>query len=366
MPAESWPPITETIASVCSECGSELAPKLLACPACHRLVHADRLKTLAITARDAQDAGDLAAALAAWNEALALLPANTRQHTSIADRIGELGRAIEGSPAVIERSAGPGPHLTDAENTSWSPGAIGGIAATVAVTIWKAKFLAVLLLTKAKFLLLGLTKASTFLSMFVSFGVYCTQFGPWFAAGLLLSIYIHEMGHVAMLHRYGVRASAPFFLPGFGAFVRYKKTFNDARQEARVALAGPAWGLGAALGCAAMYGVTRQPIWVALTYWGAIINLMNLSPIWQLDGARAFMALTRRDRWIAISVIAAAWILTADIMPLVVLGFATFRTVTTPASKQPDPAALWQYNALVVALSALVVFPQLVGLEVKF
>ena len=72
--------------------------------------------------------------------------------------------------------------------------------------VWKFKFIALLALTKAKFLLLGLTKASTFLSMFLAMGVYWTAYGWKFALGLVVSIYIHEMGHVAALHRYGFRA----------------------------------------------------------------------------------------------------------------------------------------------------------------
>ena len=78
----------------------------------------------------------------------------------------------------------------------------------MALVLWKLKFLAVVLLTKGKILLLGLTKASTFLSMFVSVGVYWTVFGGWFALGLVLSIYVHEMGHVVALMRYGIHAGA--------------------------------------------------------------------------------------------------------------------------------------------------------------
>ena len=56
-----------------------------------------------------------------------------------------------------------------------------------------------MLLTKGKLLLLGLTKASTFFSMFASMGLYWTVFGGWLAVGLVLSIYMHEMGHVFVL-----------------------------------------------------------------------------------------------------------------------------------------------------------------------
>src|SRR4029079_18661897 len=76
---------------------------------------------------------------------------------------------------------------------TWRRGAAGAVS------------LGVLLLGKLKFLLLGLTKISTFVSMFAFFGVYWTVYGWPLALGLVVSIYIHEMGHVSMLRRLGMR-----------------------------------------------------------------------------------------------------------------------------------------------------------------
>jgi hypothetical protein len=60
----------------------------------------------------------------------------------------------------------------------------------LALAAWKFKFLAFMVPSKGKLLLLGLIKASTFLSLFAMVGVYWTAFGFWFALGLVLSIYI--------------------------------------------------------------------------------------------------------------------------------------------------------------------------------
>src|SRR5262245_54245013 len=83
------------VAYACPACGSEIAPNLLSCPSCHRLVHADRLKGLAGSAEAAARAGEVGAALASWREALTLLPPESRQYAVIADRIGRLGRQVE-------------------------------------------------------------------------------------------------------------------------------------------------------------------------------------------------------------------------------------------------------------------------------
>src|SRR5881296_2299321 len=65
--------------SVCAQCGTQIAPALLACPSCRRLVYAEELKRLAATADGAEQAGDPSAALAAWRQALDLVLGGVRR-----------------------------------------------------------------------------------------------------------------------------------------------------------------------------------------------------------------------------------------------------------------------------------------------
>jgi Zn-dependent protease len=354
---------------VCPLCGSEVAPTLLSCPSCHRLIHADRLKELAGSAEASERAEDLGTALGYWRQAITLLPPESRQHSVISARIVALSRRVESAagpkapPPFPDQSEVPpvNPH----DRSRWSGRAITGTAGTLALLAWKFKFLAVLLLTKAKFLLLGLTKASTFLSMLAAFGFYWTVFGAPFAMGFVLSIYIHEMGHVAALMRYGVPASAPLFIPGFGALIRLRQSFIDPREDARIGLAGPIWGCGAALVCTGLYLLSEYPLWGALALVGAWINLFNLIPIWQLDGSRAFHSLNRPQRWLAVTAVATAWALTTQeghhseagwILPAI-MAVGAFRAAADKPAAEPDRGALVQYMALVAILSALSILP---------
>ena len=98
-------------------------------------------------------------------------------------------------------------------------------------------------------------------------------------------------------------ATAPMFIPGFGAFIRMKQHPATVQEEARIGLAGPIWGFAAA--AALLPDLRRRrssPFWAALTHTGAMINLFNLMPVWQLDGGHAFKALNRTERWIATGV----------------------------------------------------------------
>jgi len=169
----------------------------------------------------------------------------------------------------------------------------------------------------------------------------------------VLSIYVHEMGHVQALQRYGIKATAPMFIPGVGAVVRLKQYPADRREDARVGLAGPIWGLGAAAVAYGVYRATGSAIWGAIAHFGAWVNLFNLLPVWQLDEGRGFRALTRSQRWIAAALIGSVWLLTGKGL-LVLLGIAAAASAGfAEAADQPDPTILVQYGLLVIVLSLL-------------
>src|SRR6058998_3659248 len=323
---------------VCPTCRTQIAPALLACPSCHRLVHAEELTRAAADAGRAERAGEVPAALAQWRRVLELLPRDTAQYQTVSARVADLSRAAEQAP-------------TKHGGTGWGKGAAG--LGTLGVVLMKFKFLLIFIVTKAKLLLFGLTKASTFFSMLLSAGVYWTVWGWKFALGVVLSIYVHEMGHVQALQRYGIKATAPMFIPGVGAVVRLKQYPASPREDARVGLAGPLWGLGAAAAAYAAYIGTGGGIWAAIAHFGAWVNLFNLVPVWQLDGGRGFRALTRRQRGIAAAVIALMWLLTGEGLLVLLLVAAAVASFAGRAAETPDAPALLEYTWLVAALSLM-------------
>jgi Zn-dependent protease len=328
----------------CPQCGTEIASALLACPACHRLVHADELQDLAAAAEGYAQAGDFSNALTTWRRALDLLPSDSRQFAAVSAKLAELSRHPEATSA-----APPAP------KPNWANRA--GIPGAILLFAWKFKVVLAFLLTKGKLLLLGLTKGSTFFSMLLSMGFYWTAWGWKFAVAFVLSIYVHEMGHVAMLRRFGIPASAPMFIPGVGAFIRARFYPHEPVAEARVGLAGPIWGTGAAIACYGLYLTTTEPFWIALARTGAWLNLLNLLPVWQLDGAHAYKALSRRQRWIIVGVLGATWFLTAETLPLVIGLVGVWRAVSADAPAEGDARTMWEYAWLVVVLGAMTRLP---------
>lgn len=317
----------------CDQCFTELAPHTLACPACGALVHADKLKTLAANAESAASAGELLQAREAWEAALRFLPVESQQYVAIRSRITDLTRRIDSETPTLAAKAKAGN-----EGSWWQRGG----AAIVSVGL--------LLIGKLKFLLLGLTKASTFISMFAFFGVYWNLYGWPLALGLVVSIYIHEMGHVAMLRRLGIAAGAPLFIPGFGALVMLKQHVDDPITDAKIGLAGPVWGLGAALAALGVYAATRSPIWLAIAHLTGFLNLFNLIPVWQLDGSRGFHALSRQERWIVVATIGVMLWITGQRLLFIVGGVAVWRAAQREVGPG-DRRVLATFMVLVVLLS---------------
>ena len=153
----------------------------------------------------------------------------------------------------------------------------------LAALAWKLKV--------AVFAVFKLKLFTTAATMLVSIGAYALLW-PWqFAVGLVLLLLVHELGHVLEARRQGLPASAPMFIPFLGALITLKRMPDDAWKEARVALAGPVVGsIGAAL-CWVAGVALDSDLLRALAFFGFIINLFNLLPVYPLDGGRASEAL---------------------------------------------------------------------------
>ena len=147
------------------------------------------------------------------------------------------------------------------------------------------------------------------------------------------------------------------FIPGFGAFIRMKQHPATAQEEARIGLGGPIWGLGAAAACFLIYTTTQQPFWAALTHAGAMINLFNLMPIWQLDGDHAFKALNRTERWLATGAVAIMLLLTGEGLLVLIGILAVVQAFREAPNAEGDRTALIQFAGLIIALALLMKMP---------
>jgi Zn-dependent protease len=224
-------------------------------------------------------------------------------------------------------------------------------------------------LFKYGFVLLKFGKLSgTFISFGLSLLIYIGLFGWQFGLGAILLIAVHESGHMLFARAQRLPVSTPFFLFGFGAVVT-TKGFRDARQEAIVAIGGPVVGTAAALLCylfalSLPEGQTRY-LFLALAYWGCLINLFNLIPMSPLDGGRVASAVSK---WANVAGIGVLLVLIAGYTAtgaalnpflIIILLFGIFSTVgrfrRARTGQDPPPLAPHVRLAIGLAYAAILV-----------
>src|SRR5437868_4676391 len=153
----------------------------------------------------------------------------------------------------------------------WAPiAALGAFLAKFGVVLLKFKFL---------------------FSMFVSAAFYVWLGGWWFGIGLVVLLFVHEMGHVLEARHQGLPVSAPLFIPFMGALITMKQMPHNAWREAKLAIAGPLLGSAGALLLYILGLVYDSQQLKALAFLGFLLNLFNLLPVIPLDGGRIAAAL---------------------------------------------------------------------------
>jgi Zn-dependent protease len=229
---------------------------------------------------------------------------------------------------------------------------ISGALAAVAALI--AKFFAaikggLLLLPKLKLL----TTAGTAL---VSVAAYSLFWGWTFAAGFVVLLFVHEMGHVIQLRREGIKASAPMFIPFLGAMIAAKSLGENALAEARVGLAGPVLGTFGAGVCLAIGEAANSDLFRALAYIGFFLNLFNLLPVVPLDGGRAMAAMAPWMWFLGFGALVAMALLFPNPILLIIVvfgGLETWRRWKQRKTRSLEQAAYYRVsrrNRLLVAL----------------
>jgi Zn-dependent protease len=141
-------------------------------------------------------------------------------------------------------------------------------------------------------ILLKLGSLAKFATIFVAFGGYALIWGWKFALGVVLLIFVHEMGHFLEAARERLNPSWPVFIPFLGAYVKH--TVGKPWQTVRVAIAGPILGGVGGLACFAYGEAVDSDLFLALGYFGFVLNLFNLIPLGILDGG----AVWRSTRWL--------------------------------------------------------------------
>ena len=346
--------ITHPVIQNCPNCDAGLPLEALACPQCHALVHSVRLDQLAKDARALEARGLYPQARELWEYSLPLLPQDSKQAEWVRQRLQALQQAEAGPQSMVNQPA---------SSSSSGPATANQVPpAAKAPPNWVKKLgpfgpLALLLL-KLKSVLFFLLKAKFLFSFVFFIALYVGMFGWRYGLGISISILIHEMGHYIDIRRRGLPAEMPVFLPGLGAYVRWTGLGVTRSQIAQISLAGPLAGWIAAALCFLAYTYTHDPIWAALARTGAVLNTLNLIPVWVLDGGLATFSIDLFGRIGLLLTAIALWAYTGEgFFLLVALGFGwrifTALRSNSDSPQQGDWYAWAYYAAILIALGVL-------------
>jgi Zn-dependent protease len=309
----------------CTQCSHELPLGALACSHCHALVHAGELERIAIDARALESKKDLRQARERWLQSLPLLPADSKQSLWVRDH----ARALDDA---AERLQPPEPENKWARKL----GPVGPIA---------------IVLAKSKALLAAVFKLKFLLSFAAFFSLYWALYGWAFGLGFAALIFIHEMGHFVDIKRRGLPADMPVFLPGFGAYVRWRALGVPLETRAAVSLAGPMAGAIAAIACWALWLNTGNSLWAALARASAWLNVLNLIPIWTLDGGQAALALSKLERIGLLTLCLVLWVMLGEGVFFLVAAGAAYRIFTRDVPPNPSLRTSVYFASVLICLA---------------
>jgi Zn-dependent protease len=170
-------------------------------------------------------------------------------------------------------------------------------------------------------------------TMLLSVIAYAFVYGWWYAAGFVLLIFVHELGHYIAARQRGLDVGAPTFIPFVAAWIEMKQMPRDVETEAYVGIAGPVAGTLAAVACYYFARVYDSRLLLAIAYAGFFINLFNLIPLSPLDGGRITAILSPRMWFLGIPVLLGIFFVKPSPMLILVGALAI-----------PQIIAAWRYN----------------------
>jgi Zn-dependent protease len=310
----------------CKRCLHPLESGARECPNCHALVHSEALARLASEAKLLESRGELREARAKWVTGLPLLPRGSQQ----AEWVRNHARELE----ISANAAEPPPR----EN-KWAQRL--GPVAPIAILLVKSKAL------------LAIFKLNFLLSLFAFMGFYWTLYGMKFGVGFATLILIHELGHFIDIRRRGLPAEMPVFLPGLGAYVKWQALGVSLETRAAISLAGPLAGWISAAVCLLLWWNTGNGLWAALARAGAWLNVLNLIPVWVLDGGQAVMALGKSERVVLLTVAVLLWLALGESVFLLVAAGAGYRLFTKDVVPTPSRPMAAYFIAVLILLGLI-------------
>ncbi|HWA60082.1 MAG TPA: M50 family metallopeptidase [Caulobacteraceae bacterium] len=169
------------------------------------------------------------------------------------------------------------------------------------------------------------------------------RMGWMWALAAMVGVFVHEYGHVLAINAAGSGPGRIHVVPFFGGAATMARPPQSEFKSVLIALAGPAFGLIAAVPFFAAAWTTGDAHWFEGAFFIAAINLLNLVPAPPLDGSKALgpvlgriHPMLERAVLVAIGAAAALWAVThGEWLLAMVVGVTIGSSLTAPRLRPP-------------------------------
>jgi len=206
------------------------------------------------------------------------------------------------------------------------------------------------------------SRLSTFLWGFVSTLLLAAwigwQMGWLWGLAAVAGVFVHEFGHVLVINWAGSGPSRIRIIPFFGGQATMARPPDTELKGVLIALAGPVFGLLAALPFFALAAWTAEPAWLTGAFVIAGFNLLNLAPAPPLDGSKALgpvlakvHPMLERAALLVVGVLAVVWTFSRGswLVPLFI-GLSVFASLRTARLRPAARILTWSEWAMCLAL----------------
>jgi Zn-dependent protease len=130
-----------------------------------------------------------------------------------------------------------------------------------------------------------------------SVAVYSVMFTVEFAFALVAVLMFHEYGHVRAMKKFGIPTKGFYLIPFLGGIAVGDKS-RTQWESLYISMMGPVYGLAMTAVFYVIFLITGSHFCGLVAATSALLNLVNLFPVYPLDGGQVVKALvfSRRNR----------------------------------------------------------------------
>ena len=132
-----------------------------------------------------------------------------------------------------------------------------------------------------------------------SFAVYALLFNCKFAVIAMVTIAVHELGHLWMMREFDIPNKGFYFVPFIGAVSVGKGYHRTLSEKAWVSLMGPFWGYVLSVVLCIVAGITGNHTLAIACVYNSMLTAFNLLPFSISDGGSILKCIMAKDDYYA-------------------------------------------------------------------